>query len=128
MQKSSINSLRVKYRLFTTRRHARSIHGVAACEFAFSAGARMAVRRLTSDNQGIANGVSSLKLTVVHHEFPYPPTHGGKADVWSRLVGLRRLGIRVQLVCWHEGPAPTDPHVDILRETTTELIRLTPRS
>jgi glycosyltransferase involved in cell wall biosynthesis len=66
-------------------------------------------------------------VTVIHHELPYPPVHGGKADVWTRLVGLRRLGVKIQLVCWHEGRAPTPADLEAVRETTAELIRLTPR-
>jgi len=66
-------------------------------------------------------------VTVIHHELPYPPVHGGKADVWTRLVGLRRLGVKIQLVCWHEGRAPTPADFEAVRETTAELIRLTPR-
>jgi glycosyltransferase involved in cell wall biosynthesis len=72
--------------------------------------------------------MEQLRLTVLHHEFPFPPNHGGKADVWSRLVGLRRLGARVQLVCWNEGPEPTAADLDVVREIAPELIRLTPRS
>lgn len=72
--------------------------------------------------------MEQLRLTVLHHEFPFPPNHGGKADVWSRLVGLRRLGARVQFVCWSEGPEPADADLDVVRETTPEFIRLTPRS
>lgn len=72
--------------------------------------------------------MEQLRLTVLHHEFPFPPNHGGKADVWSRLVRLRRLGARIQLVCWNEGPEPTAADLDVVREIAPELIRLTPRS
>jgi glycosyltransferase involved in cell wall biosynthesis len=68
------------------------------------------------------------RVTVIHHELPYPPVHGGKADVWSRLIGLRRLGVEIQLVYWHEGRAPTPAELGVVQEMTAELIRLTPRS
>jgi glycosyltransferase involved in cell wall biosynthesis len=67
-------------------------------------------------------------LTVIHHEFPFPAYDGGKADVWRRLVGLRRLGARIQLVCWNEGPEPTGADLDVVRDIAPELIRLTPKS
>ena len=72
--------------------------------------------------------IKHLRVTVIHHEFPYPPIHGGKADVWSRLVGLRRLGVQIQLVCWHEGHPPTPADLGVVHEIAHELIRLTPRS
>src|SRR5882724_13726755 len=72
--------------------------------------------------------IKHLRVTVIHHEFPYPPIHGGKADVWSRLVGLRRLGVQIQLVCWHERSQPTTTDLGIVQEITPNLICLTPGS
>jgi glycosyltransferase involved in cell wall biosynthesis len=69
-----------------------------------------------------------LRVTVIHHEFPYPPNHGGKADVWSRLVGLRRLGIQIQLVYWHEGRSPSPADLELVHGIAPKLIRLTPRA
>jgi glycosyltransferase involved in cell wall biosynthesis len=72
--------------------------------------------------------IKHLRVTVIHHELPYPPNHGGKADVWSRLVGLRRLGVQIQLVCWHEGRPPTPADLRVVHEIASKLIRLSPRS
>lgn len=44
----------------------------------------------------------SLRLVVVAQEFPYPPNHGGRADVWRRLRALKSLGVSLALVCWYE--------------------------
>ena len=45
------------------------------------------------------------KLTVIAAEFPYPPLHGAKVDVWRRLCALHRVGAKIQLVCWvHQQP------------------------
>ena len=72
--------------------------------------------------------IKHLRVTVIHHEFPYPPNHGGKVDVWTRLVGLRQLGVQIQLVCWHEGGPPTAADLEVVGKIAPELIRLTPGS
>jgi len=41
-----------------------------------------------------------LRLLIVAQEFPYPPNHGGRADVWRRMRALQRLGCPLMLVCW----------------------------
>lgn len=43
-----------------------------------------------------------LRLLVVAQEFPYPPNHGGRADVWRRLLALKALGANVALICWYD--------------------------
>ncbi|NRR31604.1 glycosyltransferase family 4 protein [Oxalobacteraceae bacterium] len=49
-----------------------------------------------------------LRLVVVAQEFPFPPNHGGRADVWRRLRALHALGCQIYLVCWCEqGDQPT---------------------
>lgn len=42
-----------------------------------------------------------MKLTVVAMETPYPAIHGGRIDIWRRIVALNKLGIKVQLVSWN---------------------------
>jgi glycosyltransferase involved in cell wall biosynthesis len=51
----------------------------------------------------------SVRLVIVAQEFPYPPNHGGRADVWRRMRALQRLGCPMMLVCWcdaHDQPSP----------------------
>jgi hypothetical protein len=43
-----------------------------------------------------------LSIVVVAQEFPYPPNHGGRADVWRRLRAFKALGARIALVCWYD--------------------------
>lgn len=31
---------------------------------------------------------------------PYPPTNGGRTDVWSRLNAFKKHGVELQLICW----------------------------
>ncbi|MCZ4313843.1 glycosyltransferase [Comamonadaceae bacterium G21597-S1] len=41
-----------------------------------------------------------LKLTVFAFDVPFPAHRGGRADIWRRLVALKALGSKLQLVCW----------------------------
>ena len=41
-----------------------------------------------------------MKLLVLCNEPPYPPVHGGRADVWRRLVAMRHHGASLMLVFW----------------------------
>lgn len=50
-----------------------------------------------------------LRLLVVAQEFPFPPNHGGRADVWRRLNALNQLGCSVGLVCWVENSTTALP-------------------
>ena len=48
-----------------------------------------------------------MKLTVVCNEFPYPPVHGGRADVFRRMRGFREIGVSTQLISW-SGDHPSE--------------------
>lgn len=37
------------------------------------------------------------KILVVAPDFPYPPNHGGRVDVWGRIKALRNLGFTIDL-------------------------------
>ena len=54
-----------------------------------------------------------MKLLVLCNQAPYPPHHGGLADVWRRLCAMREAGIECFLVFWagdvaRERPTPVD--------------------
>ncbi len=38
------------------------------------------------------------RVLMVAHDFPFPPNHGGRVDMWSRIKLLSRLGLQVDLV------------------------------
>jgi hypothetical protein len=66
----------------------------------------------------------ALHLLVVAQEFPYPPNHGGRADVWRRLCALKELGCRVALVCWYnddEARRPTSASIEAVAATVDRL-------
>lgn len=57
-----------------------------------------------------------LRLLVVAQEFPFPPNHGGRADVWRRLRALHALGCQIFLVCWCDlGQEPSAEEVAAVR-------------
>lgn len=41
-----------------------------------------------------------MRLLIVAHEAPYPPTHGGRADMWRRIRALRAQGHSLMVVAW----------------------------
>lgn len=67
---------------------------------------------------------SSMRLVVVAQEFPYPPNHGGRADVWRRVNALKQLGCQVGLVCWVEDSAtayPSEADFEVVRDVVDFL-------
>lgn len=44
--------------------------------------------------------ISPCKLLVVTNEPPWPATHGGRVDQWTRYVGLKSLGWSLALLTW----------------------------
>ncbi|GGP27876.1 glycosyltransferase [Silvimonas amylolytica] len=46
-----------------------------------------------------------MRLTFICGELPYPPNHGGTADMWRRICALKEAGVKVRIVCWHEAAA-----------------------
>lgn len=41
-----------------------------------------------------------MRILVVSSELPYPASHGGRVDIWSRLGAMAQAGAQVHLVCW----------------------------
>lgn len=52
------------------------------------------------DQQLNAKVKKSNRITIISHEIPYPPNHGGRLDTWNRIKGLSDLGVDVQLIYW----------------------------
>ena len=42
--------------------------------------------------------MSKRKILLVSGYFPFPATHGGKVDVWNRILGLFDLGFQIDLL------------------------------
>ena len=66
----------------------------------------------------------NARIAVFAPDFPYPPHHGGRADVWRRILALRRIGCEVLLVAWHRpgpGNIPRAEEVRVVRESVADL-------
>lgn len=46
-----------------------------------------------------------MKITFIANEMPYPPHHGGRVDIWRRIKGMHKAGVRLQFVAW-QGDRP----------------------
>src|SRR5437879_5459326 len=44
------------------------------------------------------------RLTMVCHDVPYPPTHGGRLETWNRIAAWTQLGIPLQVVYFVRKP------------------------
>ncbi|MBV8206120.1 MAG: glycosyltransferase [Acidobacteria bacterium] len=54
-------------------------------------------------------------------EFPFPPDSGVRADIWNRLIAMRRLGYRVDAVVIRPRTLPKQRHVTALSEVADRL-------
>lgn len=64
-------------------------------------------------------------LAIIANEFPYPPTHGGKVDVWRRICALKAQGARVCLIAWASPQVMSDTaSIEAARAVVDELILL----
>jgi hypothetical protein len=68
--------------------------------------------------------MDALRMLVVAQEFPYPPNHGGRADVWRRLCALKELGCRVALVCWYNDDESRRPKAESIEAVAATVDRL----
>lgn len=44
----------------------------------------------------------NLKLIIIAHDLPYPPNHGGRVDMWNRIIAFSRFGVHIHLVTWSD--------------------------
>lgn len=43
-----------------------------------------------------------INLVLIAHDIPYPPNHGGRVDMWNRIMALSLCGVRIHLVTWSD--------------------------
>jgi polysaccharide biosynthesis protein PslH len=43
--------------------------------------------------------VMDKSILVVSSDFPFPANHGGRVDIWNRIQVLKRMGLKVDLIC-----------------------------
>jgi hypothetical protein len=59
-----------------------------------------------------------VKITIVADEFPFPPVHGGRLDVWRQLLAIAEAGLEVQLICWYHDKTESAQLDEATREVT----------
>jgi hypothetical protein len=67
-----------------------------------------------------------MRLTIITHDHPWPTIHGGRVDMWSRLMELRRRGCAVQLLSWGT-PPPTAEDRAVMEAVTDDIQFFSPR-
>lgn len=66
-----------------------------------------------------------MKIFIVAYEFPFPPNHGGKADVWSRIKALKNSGAHIFLLTWHgiqRGDDLDNKSIRAVKEVVEQLV------
>ena len=61
------------------------------------------------------------RILVVAPDFPYPPNHGGRVDVWKRILTLKNLGYNIDLLVTIKEP-PSKEDIDVVKNTVDNLI------
>ncbi|MFT3802097.1 MAG: glycosyltransferase family 4 protein [Burkholderiaceae bacterium] len=64
---------------------------------------------------------ADIRCVVFAPEFPYPPSHGGRADCWRRIQAMRALGYTVMLVCHYEDTEADRPPPDAIRTVKQQV-------
>lgn len=59
--------------------------------------------------------MSMLRIIIVAHDFPYPPNHGGKVDMWNRIKALAKNGVKIFLITWSDRKISGDEKKELLK-------------
>jgi glycosyltransferase involved in cell wall biosynthesis len=70
-----------------------------------------------------------MNILVLAFDLPYPANRGGRADIWRRILSMRRLGHAVSLIAWQiPGSACTPDDLATIRREVDQLLVLPARS
>lgn len=64
------------------------------------------------------------KILIVCHDSPYPPIHGGRMDMWNRIKGFAKLGLKIQLIYWYDSKLPEDNDKKVMYEFVDNIIEV----
>jgi len=65
------------------------------------------------------------KALIILHDYPYPPNHGGRYDMFYRLKSLHKIGIELDVICTiDEEQYPSKEQISLIRSMARELIIL----
>ncbi len=65
--------------------------------------------------------VEKNKVLVVSGFFPYPTHFGGAFDILERIIGLKKLGLEIDLICTHK-EMPKQEDIDYVKTIVNSLI------
>jgi|694.fasta_scaffold45603_5 hypothetical protein len=65
--------------------------------------------------------VKKNKVLVVSGFFPYPTHFGGAFDILERIIGLKKMGLEIDLICTHK-EIPKQEDVDYVKTIVDSLI------
>lgn len=60
-----------------------------------------------------------MRLLIIAHDLPYPANHGGKVDMWNRILGLSQNGVEIFLITWETNPLDKN-QVEVLNKTVNK--------
>jgi polysaccharide biosynthesis protein PslH len=67
------------------------------------------------------------RIFLIAEEFPYPPYHGGRIDIWNRIKAFKKMGVKVFLLAWYglnKKESPSENDISIVRDSVEYLILL----
>jgi polysaccharide biosynthesis protein PslH len=68
-----------------------------------------------------------IKIFLIAEEFPYPPNHGGRTDIWNRIKAFKEIGAKIFLLTWYglnKNEPPSEEDISVVRNTVEYLILL----
>jgi glycosyltransferase involved in cell wall biosynthesis len=65
----------------------------------------------------------ALKMLIVTHDIPYPTVHGGRVDMWNRIIALHRFDVKIKLITWSD-ISVTQKQYEEIKKYVNEVIVL----
>lgn len=68
-----------------------------------------------------------MKIIIIANEFPYPPNHGGRVDIWNRISAFKKAGHTISLITWQEirkGDIPSKQQIKVVSQVVNSLFLL----
>lgn len=67
------------------------------------------------------DNIIKKSILIVSSDFVYPPNHGGRVDVWNKILCLNSLGFNIDLITTIKSK-PKKEDIDIVKEKVNKLI------
>lgn len=67
--------------------------------------------------------MSTKKILIIANDFPYPPNHGARVDLFEKIVALKNLEFEITLIATYRDKIATQD-LDFMRQIVTHLFLL----